>query len=149
MSAKVSLTPTFLQSVRRLARKYRKVASDLEPVIAAVALRPTLAGVIPGSGDIRKARARSTDMGRGKSGGFRILYVWDEPADTVRFLLCYAKTERDDVTQAELSELLAEAAAAMAVGEGASEPAGGTASADGPPMGPPADMPGRAPNGPK
>ena len=41
-------------------------------------MRPDTGVVIPGSGGLRKMRWK--DVGRGKSGGLRIIYYWDRPA---------------------------------------------------------------------
>ncbi len=55
--------------------------------------------VIPDDFSIRKLRIASSDMQRGKSGGFRLLYklITDEKTVYAVLLFIYAKTDQDDV----------------------------------------------------
>ena len=73
---------------------------------------PKLGVVIPGGSGVRKLRIRNTDLSKGKSGGYRLLYcVEDQPVPTIYVLLLYAKSGREDVTRRELKQLLDEMAA--------------------------------------
>jgi len=65
-----------------------------------------LGAVIPGSGGVRKLRVRSTDLKRGKSGGFRLLYIVLSDPELICPLLIYAKSDWEDVTRRELRALL-------------------------------------------
>jgi len=67
-----------------------------------------LGAVIPGTGGVRKLRVRSTNLQRGKSGGFRLLYLILSEQELVCPLLIYAKSDRQDVTRRELCSLLAD-----------------------------------------
>ena len=72
---------------------------------AALASKPTLGAVIPGSGGIRKVRWGLG--GRGKRGGARIVYYWAVSRDLLLMLFLFAKGERDDLTPEQLRELRA------------------------------------------
>jgi hypothetical protein len=76
------------------------------------ALSDRLLGVvIPGGSGVRKLRVRNSDLGKGKSGGYRLLYyVEDHPIPTIYLLFLYAKSDREDVTRRELKQLLEELA---------------------------------------
>lgn len=55
-----------------------------------------------------------TDLPKGKSSGYRLLYiVEDQPTPTIYLLLLYAKSDQEDVTSHELRELLDELAGEM------------------------------------
>ena len=66
-------------------------------------LRPALGPVIRGSGRLRKARWGAS--GRGKRGGVRVIYYWDEPNDTIYLLLIYRMVDQDDLTPRQLKML--------------------------------------------
>ncbi len=70
---------------------------------AMLANRPTVGSIIRGSGGLRKARWAVA--GHGKRGGVRVIYFWAVGPDQILMLLIYAKTERDDLTPAQLKVL--------------------------------------------
>ena len=68
-----------------------------------------LGAVIPDSGGIRKLRVTNTDLIKGKSGGYRLLYLLvEEPKPALFLLSLYAKSDRANITRQELQELLDE-----------------------------------------
>ena len=112
MTYSIVLTASFKQSLRQLRRQFRHVKNDVGMAIELLLRMPRLGVVIPGGSGVRKLRVRNSDLTRGKSGGYRLLYcVEEEPHATVYVLLLYAKTGREDVTRRELKRLLDEVAA--------------------------------------
>ncbi len=69
----------------------------------ALVLRPDLGPVIPGSGGLRKVRWGV--RGRGKRGGVRTIYYWAGSQDTLLMLFIYRKSERADLTPAQIQAL--------------------------------------------
>jgi len=70
---------------------------------AALARRPDLGKIIPGSGGIRKMRWAGS--GRGKRGGLRVIYYWQVADDQIWLLLVYPKNERDELSHDEVKQL--------------------------------------------
>jgi mRNA-degrading endonuclease RelE of RelBE toxin-antitoxin system len=96
--------PTFDEAVNRLKRKYPRVEEDLQDALAS----PWAPRALPGfANKLWKLRAGSRDQGRGKSGGFRIIYFHDLVGDprTLFLITIYAKTEREDLEIAELQQI--------------------------------------------
>lgn len=56
--------------------------------------------MIPRSGGLRKIRWALA--GRGKRGGCRIIYFWDEPTETFYMLYAYGKNMQEDLTTGQL-----------------------------------------------
>lgn len=109
MTYKVVLSSSFRKSIKRLEKRYVHVKEDVKAAIQALLQTPRLGSVIPGGDGVRKLRLRNRDAGRGKSGGYRLLYyVVDEPTGILFLLLLYAKSDQDDVSRAELEDLLRE-----------------------------------------
>jgi mRNA-degrading endonuclease RelE of RelBE toxin-antitoxin system len=88
-------TSVFTRHVRLLLsdEEYRKLQ-------AALVNKPSLGVLIKGSGGLRKVRWGSA--GKGKSGGVRIIYYWAVSKEQILMLLIYSKSERDDLSQAQL-----------------------------------------------
>ncbi len=109
MSYKVVFAPSFKRSIKKLKKRYRHVKSDVHSALQVLLQTPRLGVVIPGSSGIRKLRLRNTDAGKGKSGGYRLLYyLEDEPEQIIYLLLLYAKSDRVNIPPQELNALLDE-----------------------------------------
>jgi len=91
-------TPTFTRLVLKLMAD-----DDYAAMQAALARRPDLGKIIPGSGGIRKMRWAGS--GRGKRGGLRVVYYWQVADDQIWLLLAYPKNERDDLSHDEVKQL--------------------------------------------
>jgi len=65
--------------------------------------RPDAGPVIVGSGGLRKVRwgLRS----KGKRGGVRVIYYWAGVQEQLLMLFIYPKSEKDDLTPAQLDTL--------------------------------------------
>ena len=68
-------------------------------------LQPDAGAIIPGSGGLRKIRWRMP--GRGKRGGARVIYYWQDAARRVYLLFLYPKNVRSGLSPAELRTLRA------------------------------------------
>ena len=64
---------------------------------------PELGDIIKKSGGIRKVRLAA--KGKGKSGGARVLYYWIKDEDQIFMLLAYAKSDMDNISDAQLEIL--------------------------------------------
>src|SRR5438128_2483492 len=86
-------------------RQVQELLSDeeyWEPQIALVG-NPGIGTVIKGTGGLRKMRWAL--RGRGKRGGARVIYYWAVTRDQLLMLFVYPKTERDDLSPAQLRAL--------------------------------------------
>ncbi len=66
-------------------------------------LNPRAGDVIQGTGGLRKLRWSAS--GRGKRGGTRIIYYYQDREATVYMLLAYPKSRKDDLTAQEKKTL--------------------------------------------
>lgn len=88
-------------------KRYPSVKNDVRVAINALLQEPRLGVVIPGGSGTRKLRVRNSDARKGKSSGYRLLYLVDEhPEPTIRLVFLYSKSDKEDVTRQELQELL-------------------------------------------
>jgi mRNA-degrading endonuclease RelE of RelBE toxin-antitoxin system len=63
---------------------------------------PEAGNIIPGSAGIRKIRW--TGAGRGKRGGSRILYYWQNKQNTILMLFIFNKNEKADLSKDQLKK---------------------------------------------
>ena len=95
---KVVATRGYDRRARKLFSEAERAAAELE-----IALAPTAWPVIAGTGGARKARAARG--GRGKSGGARIIYFVLTRGDVLYLIDVYAKSAKEDLTDAEKREI--------------------------------------------
>ena len=95
---KVVATRGYDRRVRKVLTPAERAASELE-----IALAPTAWPVVPATGGARKARAARG--GRGKSGGARIIYYVVTRKGVLYLIDVYAKSAKEDLTDAERREI--------------------------------------------
>jgi mRNA-degrading endonuclease RelE of RelBE toxin-antitoxin system len=91
-------TPVFTSLVRRHLPDEQYRALQL-----ALLLRPEQGALIRGSGGLRKLRW--APEGRGKRGGFRVIYYWAVDEEVCYMLYLYRKNAQDDLTPAQIRVL--------------------------------------------
>ncbi|MBA7514344.1 hypothetical protein ES705_06372 [subsurface metagenome] len=99
---------TYLKNLKELQKKFNHVINDIENICQELVLNPTqLATPIPAyHRKLWKIRIPSTDMKRGKRGGFRTIFYYDEDAPCkVYRLTVYVKVERENLKPQELQQL--------------------------------------------
>jgi mRNA-degrading endonuclease RelE of RelBE toxin-antitoxin system len=107
-SAEVFFTPEFKRNVRALAKKYHHIQSDIQPFINQIQRGELIGDKVQGTGyTIFKVRIRNSDVARGKSGGYRVIYYL-KTAAAVILVTIYSKTEQSDVSPAKIRKILAE-----------------------------------------
>ncbi|NCC32647.1 MAG: type II toxin-antitoxin system RelE/ParE family toxin [Chloroflexia bacterium] len=102
----VFFTSEFKRNLRQLAKKYRRIRTDIQPL-----LNDLEAGNVPGDQIqgldvlVFKVRARNTDSARGKSGGYRIIYQ-KKPDKSIVLITIYSKSEQADISVAEIQAIV-------------------------------------------
>jgi len=91
-------TPFFLRKAAGLLAEEERLL-----LIAFVGANPEAGDVIPESGGVRKVRWAA--RGKGKRGGFRVVYYFHNEAFPVFLLTVYSKSQKANLTKAERNEL--------------------------------------------
>jgi len=113
----VAFTPEFKRNLRQLAKKYRHIKSDLQPI-----LDQLISGSKPGDPIPRvrykvfKVRAKNSDASKGKSGGYRLIY-YVKNATEVILVTVYSKTEQADVSPKDIRQIILNSEAAPPPGD--------------------------------
>jgi len=104
VSYKIIATEPFERKLKRLAKKYKSLKSDLAPVFAQLSLYPTL-GTPLGHGCF-KIRIAIASKGKGKSGGARMITYVRIVKNTIYLLDLYDKSEQSTISEKELQYLI-------------------------------------------
>jgi len=104
----IAFTPEFKRNLRALAKKYPNIRSDVQPIIEQIQHGDFVGDQVQGTGyTIFKVRIRNSDVSRGKSGGYRVIYYL-KTAAAVILVTIYSKTEQSDISPAKIRKILAE-----------------------------------------
>ena len=104
----LSYTHAFQRQLKRLARKYRRIRADIEPILEQIEAGEMPGDQVTGIGaTVFKVRAPNRDAQRGSSGGYRMIYYM-QTSDEIVLLTIYSKTEQGDISATELQTILQE-----------------------------------------
>ncbi|MFB2896953.1 type II toxin-antitoxin system RelE/ParE family toxin [Aerosakkonemataceae cyanobacterium BLCC-F50] len=93
-----------------MPKKYRQIRSDLQPIIVQLQEGNFIGDRIPGIGEeyvIMKLRIKNSDIQKGKSAGYRLIYQI-ESLTSILLLTIYSKSQREDINANEIRSILAE-----------------------------------------
>ncbi len=108
VSVQLRFTALFKRRLKGLAKKYRQIQADIEPVLVQLRQGDFIGDQIQGTQySVYKVRARNSDAQSGKSGGYRLIYQVESPTDAVLHLI-YAKSEQANVSAEEIQAAIAQ-----------------------------------------
>lgn len=104
----ISFTFEFKRNLRALAKKYRSIRSDIQPLIDQLLAGKLPGDQVPGAGlAIFKIRLQNSDIQKGKRSGYRCIYYLKTKNDII-LVTVYSKSEQSDVTASKLQSILQE-----------------------------------------
>jgi mRNA-degrading endonuclease RelE of RelBE toxin-antitoxin system len=107
MSYELIPLPEFERQVKRLRKKYRNIKADLRGLEKVLFANPKAGDPIPGlRNKVYKLRLASSDLERGKSGGFRVIYYFTQSDNNIYLLTIYPKPEKENIHIAEIVKAL-------------------------------------------
>jgi mRNA-degrading endonuclease RelE of RelBE toxin-antitoxin system len=102
----VFFTGEFKRNLRQLAKKYRRIKTDIQPLLTDLEAGKTPGDQIPGLDVvIYKVRVRNSDSAKGKSGGYRIIYQKITNLTAI-LITIYSKTEQADISLEEIRTII-------------------------------------------
>ncbi len=103
----IIFAPDFQTQLRRLAKRYRSIQADLQPLLDEIQsgnftgdrLTDTRAIVF-------KVRLKNSDIQKGKSGGYRVIYQRRDNT-CVLLLVIYSKSDQEDFPADQIRAIIA------------------------------------------
>ena len=106
MSFELIATPRFRRDIKKLVKKYASLKTEVSILFNSLAVDPKQ-GTLLGN-ECYKIRLAIASKGKGKSGGARIITNIMVSEGVVYLLTIYDKSEKENISDKELKELLAE-----------------------------------------
>lgn len=106
MSYNIIAVPAFRNKLKKLAKKYHSLKTDLANLFESLEKNP-IQGTSLGK-NCYKIRLAVSSKGKGKRGGARLITNFVIADETVYLLSIYDKSDKENLTDKELDELLAE-----------------------------------------
>ena len=100
---KILFSDNFLKEAETLSKKYKLLKSDLQQAIHEIEASKDL-GVSLGL-NLFKKRVKNSSIPTGKSGGFRVI-IFAQIEDKIILISIFSKTEKESLSDAELSAIL-------------------------------------------
>ncbi|WP_099237946.1 type II toxin-antitoxin system RelE/ParE family toxin [Synechococcus sp. BDU 130192] len=103
----IEFADEFQKRVRKLFKKYRSIKQDLTPIIQQLQNGETLGDRLSGvdNNAIYKVRVKNSDIKKGKSAGYRVLYLLKKETKII-LLTIYSKSEQANISAKELLSIL-------------------------------------------
>lgn len=104
----VEYTPEFKRNLRALAKRYRHIRSDVQPVIDQLRAGEIIGDQVPRTRyTIFKVRVRNSDIQKGKRSGYRMIYHLKTPTNVI-LVTIYSKLDQADVSAEQIRHILIE-----------------------------------------
>lgn len=104
MSYKIKTIPYFDRQAKRLTRKFRSFKTELSELFDSLEVDPTQGTAL--GNDCYKIRVAIKSKGKGKSGGARAVTHVIAVKEDVYLLTIFDKSEKENISDKELQELL-------------------------------------------
>ncbi|PAX52461.1 type II toxin-antitoxin system RelE/ParE family toxin [Brunnivagina elsteri] len=104
----IDLTPEFKQNLRVLSKRFRNIRSDVQVVIEQLQEGNILGDRIGDIGEdfvVYKLRVRNSNIQKGKSAGYRLIYQVESPT-SILLLTIYSKSDQEDITANEIRDMV-------------------------------------------
>lgn len=94
-----------IEPFHRLWTKHGLTEDDMIALENEILAGPRKGDNIPGSGGFRKIRLSREGSNKGKSGSFRVLYLYMQAYATVCLVLVFGKGEKENISKADTNAL--------------------------------------------
>ena len=102
----IALTPRFKRDLRELAKRYRSIRSDIQPLIEQLQAGETPGDRIAGvKYQVFKVRIQNSNIQKGKSGGYRVIYYLKTEQNIILATI-YSKSDLSDISRQVIEDVI-------------------------------------------
>ena len=103
----VLFSDEFKDRLRSLAKRYRNIQSDLQPLLDNLQSNNFIGDQIPGTGyTFFKVRLKNSDIQKGKSAGYRVIYQIKD-SSCVLLVTIYSKSDQNTIAADKIQDIIA------------------------------------------
>ncbi|MBE9007415.1 type II toxin-antitoxin system RelE/ParE family toxin [Fortiea sp. LEGE XX443] len=106
----IRFSDEFEQELYRLSKRFRNIRSDVQPIIEQLQQGNIFGDRIGGIGEkyvVYKVRVRNSNIQKGKSAGYRLIYQVESPT-SILLLTIYSKSDGEDIDANEIRDIVAD-----------------------------------------
>ncbi|BAU12236.1 hypothetical protein LEP3755_27650 [Leptolyngbya sp. NIES-3755] len=105
-SIQIFLAPDFQRQLRKLAKRYRSIRADLQSLLDDLQTGNCPGDQISGTTyTVFKVRVKNSDIQKGKSGGYRVIYELRNDA-CILLVVIYSKSDQNDFPVDQICEII-------------------------------------------
>jgi len=109
MNYNITTVNTFRVELKKLSKRYRNIKNDYIYLLETLSKsNPKEIAVYLGK-DCYKIRLKNSDNNRGKSSGYRVVYLSIEEDLNIILLSIYSKSDLDNISESEIDKKILEA----------------------------------------
>lgn len=102
----IRFSDEFKNSLRKLAKKYRSIRKDIQPVLEDLQQGEFQGDQIANIGyAVFKQRVKNSDNQKGKSAGYRVIY-YVRTTTSIILITIYSKSEQADISASEIKRII-------------------------------------------
>lgn len=102
----ILLTPRFKKDLSQLAKRYRSIRKDLDPLLEQLQTGKIIGDQISGLNyQVFKVRLKNTDIQKGKSAGYRVIYCL-KTSTSIILVTIYSKSDQSDIQNKVIAEII-------------------------------------------
>ena len=106
MPIQFTFSRDFIRDVKQLRKRFRRIEDDIDSLLEEIEDTGYRGDRVRHVGEeLYKAGLSNISSRRGKSGGFRAIYL-HEDEDALTFLHIYSKSDKNDVSASEIMRML-------------------------------------------
>ena len=102
----IEFTQEFKRNLRMLAKKYRHIQADIQPIVEKLQKGIVIGDQIP---EVRypifKVRAINRDIQKGKRSGYRLIY-YHKAKTNIILITIYSKLDQSDISPKEIRKII-------------------------------------------
>jgi mRNA-degrading endonuclease RelE of RelBE toxin-antitoxin system len=109
MNYSIKTVRTFELELKKLSKKYKNIKSDYKRLLETLSKsNPKDIAVYLGK-DCYKLRLKNSDNNRGKSSGYRVIYLYVEDELNIILLSIYSKSDLSNISEEDIDKKILEA----------------------------------------
>ncbi len=109
MSYEINYVPSFAKELKTLSKKYKNIKNDYKNLLDLLSNseNPKQLGISLGN-SCYKIRVQNSDNGKGKSGGYRVIYFLLDAENIITLLSIYSKSDIENISETDLDKKVIE-----------------------------------------